>query len=105
MLQEKESVRKGDTCGVALSYAILHIMTLIMFLSVCVATICIDGLYAFYTLEITKKNAFRSAFSGSLIHMLTAFTVISYTQNYLYLTPLVIGSFIGTYLVVTYSRR
>ena len=74
-------------------------------LSVFFATVCVDGLYAYYTIEVTKKNAFKSAFSGSLIHVLTAFTVISYTKNYMYLIPLLVGSFAGTYLVVFYSKK
>ncbi len=79
-------------------------MSPIIFISVFLATMCIDALYALYTLRLTQKKAFQSAFFGSLIHILTAFTVISYTKNYLYLIPLVIGSFVGTYLVVKYSK-
>lgn len=47
---------------------------------------------------------FLAASYGSLIHILTAFTVISYTKNYFYLIPLVIGSFIGTYVIVFHSK-
>lgn len=78
-------------------------MSPFIFLSVLLATFCVDSLYAFYTLRLVEKKAFQSAFSGSMIHILTAFTVISYTQNYLYLVPLVIGSFIGTYVVIKYQ--
>ena len=79
-------------------------MSPIIFISVFFATMCVDALYALYTLRLTQKKAFQSAMFGSLIHILTAFTVISYTKNYLYLIPLVIGSFVGTYLVIKYSK-
>lgn len=65
---------------------------------------CVDALYALYTIRLTQKKAFQSAVFGSLIHILTAFTVISYTQNYLYLISLVLGSFVGTYLVIKFSK-
>ena len=60
-------------------------MSPIIFISVFFATMCVDALYALYTLRLTQKKAFQSAMFGSLIHILTAFTVISYTKNYLYL--------------------
>ncbi len=80
-------------------------MSPLIFISVFIATLCIDGLYALYTLRVTEKKAFQSATFGALIHILTAFTVISYTKNYLYLIPLVIGSFLGTYIVILYSKK
>ncbi len=86
----------------ALCYA-SHMSPLI-FISVFFATLCIDALYALYTIRVTEKKAFQSATFGSLIHILTAFTVISYTKNYFYLIPLVIGSFFGTYLAVRYTK-
>jgi uncharacterized membrane protein len=80
-------------------------MSPLIFVTVFFATLCIDALYALYTIHVTEKKAFQSATFGSLIHILTAFTVISYTKNYLYLVPLVVGSFIGTYFAVTYTKK
>lgn len=79
-------------------------MSPIIFIAVFIATLLTDALYALYTIHVTKKNPVLAASYGSLIHILTAFAVISYTKNYWYLIPLVIGSFIGTYLVVKYSK-
>jgi hypothetical protein len=72
--------------------------------AVFVATMCIDALYALYTIRLVEKKALQAATFGSLIHILTAFTVISYTQNYWYLVPLVIGSFLGTYFVAKLNK-
>ena len=62
--------------------------------------IFIDGMYAYYTLAISNKKAFESATVGALMHFLIAFGVLNYIQNYLYVIPLALGSWIGTYLIV-----
>lgn len=79
-------------------------MSPILIISVFLATLSIDALYALYTIRLVEKKALQAATFGSLIHVLTAFTVISYTQNYFYLIPLLLGSFVGTYLVVKHSK-
>lgn len=80
-------------------------MSPLLSISVFAATMCVDALYALYTMRITEKNAFQASSFGALIHLLTAFTVISYTKNYLYLVPLLLGSFVGTYLTVQWSKK
>lgn len=75
-----------------------------IFFAVLFATLVTDALWALYMIKVTAKAPFLAASYGSLIHILTAFTVISYTKNYLYLIPLVIGSFVGTYLTVKFSK-
>ena len=62
--------------------------------------ILIDGMYAYYTLAVANKKPFVSAITGSLMHFLIAFGILNYVQNYLYIIPIAIGSFIGTYLIV-----
>ena len=79
-------------------------MTLFLFIAVFLATLVTDALWALYLIKVTERSPLLASSYGSLIHILTAFTVISYTKNSLYLIPLVIGSFIGTYLVVKYSK-
>ncbi len=65
----------------------------------------VDGMYAYYTLAVTKKKPVASATVGALMHFLIAFGVLSYVQNYLYLIPLAIGSWLGTYIVVKRSSK
>ena len=69
-------------------------------LAIFLAYIIVDALYAFYTLEVTKKNAVSAATTGAIMHFLLAFGVLNYVNNFLYLLPLAIGSWLGTYLVV-----
>jgi hypothetical protein len=68
------------------------------------AYIVIDALYAKYTLDIANYNEYRAATVGSIIHFCIAFGVINYTENWLYIFPLAIGSWIGTFLMVKRER-
>lgn len=70
-----------------------------------VAHCIIDALYALYTLFVVDKRPFASASIGALMHFLLAFGVINYVQNFLYVIPLAIGSFCGTYVVVRYEKN
>jgi hypothetical protein len=69
------------------------------------AYLLVDAMYAYYTIAVIKKKPFTSASVGALMHFLLAFGVLNYVQNYLYVLPLAIGSFIGTYLVVRYDLK
>lgn len=69
-----------------------------------IAYAIIDGLYAKYTLDVTNYNEYRAATVGASMHFFIAFGVINYTQNWLYVFPLAIGSWIGTYLMVKRER-
>lgn len=70
-----------------------------------VAYFVVDALYAHYTLSVTKRKPFAAATTGSFMHFILAFGVLSYVQNFLYVIPLAIGSWIGTYIVVEKERR
>ena len=73
-----------------------YVQALIVFISY----IFIDMLYASYILAVNKKLAFRAAFISAVMYSLLSYGVISYSENKLYLIPLIMGSFIGTYIVV-----
>lgn len=64
-----------------------------------------DALYVEYTLDITERNEYQAATVGSLIHFLLAFGVISYTENWLYIFPIAMGSWIGTFTMVRRARQ
>jgi len=73
-------------------------------LGVMISYILIDGLYVKYTLEVVSLKPFKSATIGSFMHVLLAFGVINYTENWLYIFPLILGSWIGTYAVVRWEK-
>ena len=70
-----------------------------------ISYIVIDALFAKYTYAITSLNEYRSATIGSAIYLLLAFGVISYTENYLYIFPLALGSWIGTFYSVRKEKQ
>ncbi len=82
-----------------------HAFDLKIALLVFVAYIVIDGMYAYYTLAVTSKKPVTAATVGALMHFLIAFGVLNYIQNYLYLIPLALGSWVGTYFVVRKDAR
>ncbi len=47
-----------------------------------VAYIIIDGLYAYYTIQIAKRNAFKAATTSGVMHFLLAIGVINYVHNF-----------------------
>lgn len=65
----------------------------------------IDALYAYYTYSVVKKKPFIAATTGFFMHFLLAIGVINYVENYLYVFPLAMGSWLGTYLVVLNEKR
>ncbi len=73
-------------------------------LGVMVGYIVVDALYAKYTLEVVSLNPVRSANIAALMHILLAYGVLNYTENWLYVIPLVIGSWLGTYLMVRFEK-
>ncbi len=66
--------------------------------------ILIDGMYAYYTMAVTEKRPMRAAMTASTLHLLLAIGVLSYVDNYLYIIPLIAGSWIGTYIMVKKSK-
>lgn len=69
------------------------------------AYLVVDGLYAKYTLHVTQYKPYSSATIGALMHFIMAFGVLNYVNNYLYVIPLALGSWLGTFMVVNYERK
>jgi hypothetical protein len=65
----------------------------------------IDVLYAKYTYYVTGFQALKASSAGTGIYTLSALGVLSYSANWMYLVPLSLGSFLGTYVVVAHDRR
>lgn len=65
----------------------------------------IDILYASYTLAGVDKRPVLSANLASLIYLLLALGVLSYTENAAYLFPMILGSWLGTFLTVRWHRQ
>ena len=70
-----------------------------------VTYVLIDMLYAAYILYVSRLQAVKAGLCSMVIYSLLAFGVISYSSNVLYLIPLSLGAFLGTYLTVCYEAR
>ncbi len=65
----------------------------------------VDGLYTRWMYLVTEKNAWAAASCGGALALFIAIGVKSYTVNALYIVPVVIGSFLGTFIEVTREKR
>jgi hypothetical protein len=62
--------------------------------------VVIDVLYAMYVLSVGRRQPLRAAAISSLLYTLLAWGVLTYSANAIYLVPLAIGAFVGTYVTV-----
>lgn len=56
--------------------------------------------YAYYILCIESRQNLMSSFMAGMITSLSAFGVVSFSQNMLYVFPLFLGAFTGTYFTM-----
>jgi len=60
----------------------------------------LDMFYAYYILCIESRQNLMSSFMAGMITSLSAFGVVSFSKNMLYVIPLFLGAFIGTYFTM-----
>lgn len=70
-----------------------------------VAYLLLDTMYVKYTLAVVDKKPVVAANFGSLMYILMAFGVFNYTHNFLYVIPIGLGSWLGTYIIVRHERN
>lgn len=68
--------------------------------AVFVTYVVIDVLYAMYVLSVGRHQPLRAAAISSLLYTLLAWGVLTYSANAIYLVPLALGAFVGTYVTV-----
>ena len=73
-------------------------------LGVLAATALTDALCVLYTSSVVHHRDLASANWGSLTYMLSAFAVISFTNNWAYVFFAALGAWIGTYATMKYLR-
>jgi hypothetical protein len=66
--------------------------------------VVVDALYVLYTKFIVEKKAHSGAMVGFIMYGLFAYGTIQYTNNHLYVAPVMIGSWLGTYLTIKYIK-
>jgi hypothetical protein len=67
------------------------------------ASFLLDAVFAIYTVAVVKLQAFRAATMSLLTYGLAAVGILSFVDNKVYLIPLSLGAFAGSYVVVKYE--
>lgn len=73
-------------------------MSLMLVISVFVASFAVNFLNARYIKYIAEKRIMKAAVYSELVVLAASFNIISITNNYLYIIPMIVGGFAGTLL-------
>ena len=65
----------------------------------------LDTMYVKYTLAVVAKKPVAASNFGSLMYVLMAFGIFNYTHNFLYVIPVGLGSWLGTYVIVLHEKN
>jgi hypothetical protein len=74
-------------------------------LGVVVSTAATDAVYVMFNAAVSSRRRVSAASWSSLWYLLSAFAVISYTKNWVYVCFAAVGSWIGAYLSMTWLSR
>lgn len=74
-------------------------------LGVVASTAATDAVYVLFTAAVTSRLRVRAATWSSLWYLLSAFAVISYTRNWVYVGFAAVGSWIGAFASITWLNR
>ena len=74
-------------------------------LGIFAATAVTDAAYVFFNAAVGARHRIRAANWSAIWYLLSAFAVISYTQNALYVLFAALGSWLGAYASVTWLSR
>jgi len=74
-------------------------------LGVLVSTAATDAVYVMFNAAVSSRRRVPAATWSSVWYLLSAFAVISYTKNWVYVCFAAMGSWIGAYLSMTLLRR
>lgn len=74
-------------------------------LGVLVSTGATDAVYVLFNAAVSSQRRVPAATWSSVWYLLSAFAVISYTKNWVYVVFAALGSWIGAYISMTLLRR
>lgn len=74
-------------------------------IGVVVSTAMTDAVYVFFNAAVSERRRIRAASWSSIWYLLSAFAVISYTNNAIYVLFAATGSWIGAFFSVTWLNR
>jgi hypothetical protein len=74
-------------------------------LGVVASTAATDAVYVMFNAAVSSQRRIPAATWSSVWYLLSAFAVISYTKNWVYVCFAAMGSWIGAYLSMTLLRK
>src|SRR5208337_744845 len=74
-------------------------------LGVLVSTAATDAVYVMFNAAVSSRRRVPAATWSSVWYLLSAFAVISYTRNWVYVCFAALGSWIGAYVSMTLLRK
>jgi uncharacterized membrane protein YfcA len=74
-------------------------------LGVAASTAATDAVYVMFTAAVSARRRMQAATWSSAWYLLSAFAVISYTRNWVYVCFAAVGSWIGAFASVTLLRN
>jgi hypothetical protein len=74
-------------------------------LGVLASTAATDAAYVFFNAAVSSRRRLWAANWSSIWYMLSAFAVISYTENWIYVAFAALGSWLGAFASVTWLHR
>ena len=69
------------------------------------STATTDAAYVFFNAAVVGRHRLRAANWSAIWYLLSAFAVISYTENALYVAFAALGSWLGAFASVTWLHR
>ena len=82
-----------------------HNFSFLLALFVFLGYIVLDALHAYYTIQVSRLDEWKSAVTAGTMQILFAFGIINYVHNFLYIFPIALGSTIGAFLIVRQQRK
>lgn len=83
----------------------MHALNPWIAIGVTVSTAMTDAVYVLFNSAVGKRRRFSAASWSSLWYLLSAFAVISYTDNAVYVVFAALGSWLGAFGAVTGLNR
>jgi hypothetical protein len=74
-------------------------------LGVVLSTAATDAVYVLFNAAVSARRRLPAASWSSIWYLLSAFAVISYTRNWIYVCFAALGSFIGAYISMTWLNK
>ena len=74
-------------------------------LGVALSTAATDAVYVMFNAAVSSRRRVPAATWSSIWYLLSAFAVISYTRNWVYVCFAALGSWIGAYISMSFLKR